>query len=78
VSAVGVVDTGAVEFNSDILHIREVDTDIVNKIVNNDDDMKNTSPYGGGLEYIHLSLASRRRRRKGKPVPRCITGPVSH
>jgi hypothetical protein len=32
---------------------------------------------GGGLEYLHLSPASRKGRRKGNPnpVPGCITGP---
>jgi hypothetical protein len=29
---------------------------------------------GGGVEYLHRSLASRRRRRKGAPVPGGITG----
>jgi hypothetical protein len=31
-------------------------------------------PPGGGVEYLHRSLASRRRRRKGNPAPRGITG----
>jgi hypothetical protein len=31
-------------------------------------------PYGGGVEYLHSSPASRRRRRKGNPVPGVITG----
>jgi hypothetical protein len=61
VSAIGVGDTNASEFHSDILHIREIDTVIVNKGVNNDEDMKNISPCGGGLEYFHRSLAIRRR-----------------
>jgi hypothetical protein len=26
-------------------------------------------PYGGGVEYFHRSPSSRRRRRKGNPVP---------
>jgi hypothetical protein len=30
---------------------------------------------GGGLEYLHHSPASRKRGRKGNPVPRGITGP---
>jgi hypothetical protein len=30
---------------------------------------------GGGLQYLHRSPASRRRRRKGNPVPGGITGP---
>jgi hypothetical protein len=30
---------------------------------------------GGGFEYLHRSLASRRRRRKGNAVPEGITGP---
>jgi hypothetical protein len=29
----------------------------------------------GGVEYLHRSPASRRRRRKGNPVPGGITGP---
>jgi hypothetical protein len=33
-----------------------------------------TSP-GGGIEYLHRSPASRRRRRKGNPVPGDTTGP---
>jgi hypothetical protein len=33
------------------------------------------SPYGGGLQYLHRSPASRRRRRNGNPVPGGITGP---
>jgi hypothetical protein len=32
-------------------------------------------PRGGGFEYFHRSLASRKRRRKEKPVPGGITGP---
>jgi hypothetical protein len=32
-------------------------------------------PVWRGLEYLHRSLASRRRRRKGNPVPGIITGP---
>jgi hypothetical protein len=32
-------------------------------------------PYGGGVEYLHRSPESRRRRRKEKPVPGGITGP---
>jgi hypothetical protein len=32
-------------------------------------------PWGGGLEYLHCSPASRKRRRKGNPVPGDITGP---
>jgi hypothetical protein len=39
----------------------------------------NCSPLcAGGLEYLHLSPASRRRRRKGRPVPEGITGPPCH
>jgi hypothetical protein len=30
---------------------------------------------GGGLEYLHRNPASRKRRRKGNPVPGGITGP---
>jgi hypothetical protein len=30
---------------------------------------------GGGLEYLHRSLASRKRRCKGNPVPGGITAP---
>jgi hypothetical protein len=30
---------------------------------------------GGGVEYLHCNPASRRRRRKGNPVPGGITGP---
>jgi hypothetical protein len=30
---------------------------------------------GGGLAYLHYSLARRRRRRNGSPVPGGITGP---
>jgi hypothetical protein len=33
------------------------------------------SPCGGGLEYLHRSPTSRRRRRNGNPVPGGITGP---
>jgi hypothetical protein len=33
------------------------------------------SVCGGGLEYLHLSPASRKRRRKGNPVPGGITEP---
>jgi hypothetical protein len=36
------------------------------------------SPRGGGLEYLHHSPASRRRRRKGNPVPGGITGQPCH
>jgi hypothetical protein len=36
------------------------------------------SPCGGGLGYLHGSRASRRRRRKGNPVPGVITGPPCH
>jgi hypothetical protein len=32
-------------------------------------------PCGGGLEYLHRSPASRKRRQKGNPVPGIITGP---
>jgi hypothetical protein len=32
-----------------------------------------TSPRGGGFEYLHRIPASRRRRRKGNPVPGDIT-----
>jgi hypothetical protein len=32
------------------------------------------SPCGGGFEYLHRSPVSRRRRRKGHPVPGGITG----
>jgi hypothetical protein len=32
-------------------------------------------PCGGGVEYPHRSSASRRRRRKGNPVPGGITWP---
>jgi hypothetical protein len=32
-------------------------------------------PCGGGLEYLHRSPASRKRRQKGNPVPGGITGP---
>jgi hypothetical protein len=32
-------------------------------------------PCGGGVEYLHRSPASRRRRRKGNPVPGDINGP---
>jgi hypothetical protein len=34
--------------------------------------------FGGGLEYFHRSLASRRRRRKWNPVPGGITGSHCH
>jgi hypothetical protein len=33
-------------------------------------------PCGGGVEYLHRSPASRRRRRKGNPVPGDVTGPL--
>jgi hypothetical protein len=33
------------------------------------------SSCGGGLEYLHRSPASRKRRQKGNPVPGGITGP---
>jgi hypothetical protein len=33
------------------------------------------NPCGGGLEYLHCSSASRKRRPKGNPVPGGITGP---
>jgi hypothetical protein len=33
------------------------------------------APCGGGLEYLHRSPASRKRRQKGNPVPGGITGP---
>jgi hypothetical protein len=36
------------------------------------------TPCGGRLEYLHRSPASRRRRRKGNPVPGGITGPPCH
>jgi hypothetical protein len=32
-------------------------------------------PCGGGLKYLHGSPASRKRLRKGNPVPGGITGP---
>jgi hypothetical protein len=32
-------------------------------------------PYESGVEYMRRSLANHRRRRKGNPVPRGITGP---
>jgi hypothetical protein len=32
-------------------------------------------PFGGGLEYFYRSPASRKRRRKGNPVPGGISGP---
>jgi hypothetical protein len=32
-------------------------------------------PCGGGVEYLLRSLARRRTRRKGNPVPGAITGP---
>jgi hypothetical protein len=35
------------------------------------------TPCGGGVEYLHRNPASRRRRRKGNPVPGSITGPPS-
>jgi hypothetical protein len=33
------------------------------------------TPCGGGLEYLHRSPTSRKRRQKGNPVPGGITGP---
>jgi hypothetical protein len=33
---------------------------------------------GGGLEYLHRSPASRKRRRRGNPVPGGITGGYKH
>jgi hypothetical protein len=33
------------------------------------------TPCGGGFEYLDRNPASSRRRRKGNPVPRSITGP---
>jgi hypothetical protein len=33
-----------------------------------------STPRGGEFEYLHRSLASRRRRRKGNPVPGVVTG----
>jgi hypothetical protein len=33
-------------------------------------------PCGGGLEYLHRSPASGKRRRKGYSVPEGITGPL--
>jgi hypothetical protein len=38
-------------------------------------DREDQVPCGGGVEYLHRSPASRRRRRKGNPVPGGITGP---
>jgi hypothetical protein len=35
-------------------------------------------PCGGGLECIHRSPVSNRKRRKGKPMPGGITGPPYH
>jgi hypothetical protein len=37
---------------------------------------KLVTPSGGGVEYLHRSPVSRRRRRKGNPVPGGITGPL--
>jgi hypothetical protein len=37
--------------------------------------LRRITPCGGGLEYLHRSHASRRRPRKGNPVPGVITGP---
>jgi hypothetical protein len=37
---------------------------------------KYISPCGGGLQYLHRSPVSRKRRRKENPVPRGITGPL--
>jgi hypothetical protein len=37
--------------------------------------LKLETSYGGGFEYFHRSPASRKRRRKGNPVPGGITGP---
>jgi hypothetical protein len=34
-----------------------------------------TTPCGGGLEYLHRCPASRKRRQKGNPVPGGIPGP---
>jgi hypothetical protein len=34
-----------------------------------------SDPCGGGIKYLHRSPASRKRRRKGNPVPGGITGP---
>jgi hypothetical protein len=40
----------------------------------------NTPPCGGGLEYLHRSTDSHRRRPKGNPVPGdvLVTVPPSH
>jgi hypothetical protein len=38
-------------------------------------ELVNTPCGGGGVEYFHRSPASRRRPRKGNPVPGGITGP---
>jgi hypothetical protein len=37
-----------------------------------------TFPCGDWSGYPHVSLAIRRRRQKGSPVPRGITGPPCH
>jgi hypothetical protein len=34
-----------------------------------------TAPFGGWLEYLHRSPASRMRRAEGNPLLWCITGP---
>jgi hypothetical protein len=39
--------------------------------------LMNRRPCGGGVEYLHRSSASRRRRRKWNPLPGGITGPPS-
>jgi hypothetical protein len=38
---------------------------------------KSVSPCAGGLEYLHRSPATRKKRRKRNPVPGGITGPLS-
>jgi hypothetical protein len=45
VSAVGIGDASASEFNSDILNIREVDIGIVNNSVNNSEGMNNIEDF---------------------------------
>jgi hypothetical protein len=37
--------------------------------------IRGNTPCGGGLEYLHRKRASRKRRQKGDPILRGITGP---
>jgi hypothetical protein len=63
------VTNGSTDRNGDLLWVR------AEHISEESEHIGGRTPCGGGFEYLHRSPASRRRRRKGNPVPGGITVP---